>query len=351
MASTSRNRNGGADPLPLPLPLPVDNASADDTPTHSLPTNSKGELTPAQRARLGLDIYGDDTPPPPPQPINGNGNGNGHAAPAASDFGFSEVDPYEPEPQLAPVSEQPKLAPVRSANVRIERDADEAPTTKQAAKKPVDDGIPDLNRDRNVLTYGISWTIFAVIVMMVVGYFSAMRTGSNASMGPGPLVPGLVSIAIGWVIVFAARGMGKNWVWLMSIPLLILVVGPFFANAYWSTSLADGARSYLSSSAASVRVDSDPTSTISETVNTDRGCFAFTQFQDTKNVEVAVVTPLPTTARQQADLALAPRYARRVGAGGPKLPFRVFLLERGQMPVIATEVKAAPLDCAMPATP
>lgn len=344
MASASRKRNSGAEPLPLPLPLPADNGASDETAEHSLPTNSKGELTPAQRARLGLDIYGDDTP-------TQTTNGNGHPAQEPTDFGFADVDPYEPEPKLAPVSEQPKLAPVRSANVRVERDEDDAPAAKKTAKKPVSDGIPDLDHDRNVFTYGVSWTIFAVIVTAVLGYFAAMRTGNNASVGPGPLVPGLVSIAIGWVIVFAARGMGKNWVWLMTIPLLILVIGPFFANAYWSTTVADGARSYLSSAAATVSVDSDPTSTISETVNTDRGCFAFTQFQKTKDVEVAVVTPLPATARQHADLALAPRFARRVGAGGPKLPFRVFVMQAGNLPVVATEVKTQPLDCSMPATP
>lgn len=351
MASTSRKRNGASDPLPLPLPLPVDDASADDSSTPSLPTNAKGELTPAQRARLGLDIYGDDTPPSGVSQINGNGNGNGQATPEPTDFGFAEVDPYASEPKLAPVSEQPKLAPARSAKVRIERDDDDAPQAKKRAAKPTGDGIPDLDRDRNVLTYGVSWTIFAIVVTAVLGYFAAMRTGNQASMGPGPLVPGAISIALGWAVVFAARGMGKNWVWLMTIPLLVLVIGPFVANAYWSTSVADSARSYLSSDGASVRVDTDPTSTISETVNTDRGCFAFTQFQETKNVEVAVVTPGPTTARQQADLALAPRYARRVPAGGPRLPYRVFLLEGGQLPVIATEVKAQPLDCAQSAAP
>ena len=89
-ANSPRNRKpSGSAPLPISaLPLPVENAApAEGTAESALPINSTGELTPAQRARLGLDIYGDQ-PAPAPTPIS---NGNGSADSGETDWQVSNT--------------------------------------------------------------------------------------------------------------------------------------------------------------------------------------------------------------------------------------------------------------------
>ena len=113
-ANSPRNRKpSGSAPLPISaLPLPVENAApAEGTAESALPINSTGELTPAQRARLGLDIYGDQ-PAPAPTPIS-NGNGSAEQQPESpepTEFGFTVMDPMD-----APAAPEPKLAPVKAA--------------------------------------------------------------------------------------------------------------------------------------------------------------------------------------------------------------------------------------------
>ncbi|MGB0889817.1 MAG: hypothetical protein ACPGWS_05985, partial [Solirubrobacterales bacterium] len=203
----------------------------------------------------------------------------------------------------------------------------------------------------SVLTYGVAWTLFAMLVSAGIAFSSSMSRATGEAAGPGPIVPALISIGIGWVIVFAARGIGRNWGYLMILPAVILFLGPFAYAKYWSTSLEDSARGYLSPIGASSLIDVDQTSLVSETINTDRGCFAITRDRKSEDTEVAVVTLVPETARQQADFALAPRYAGRITAGGTRSTQRVFTFKRGLGPAIVSEVIAAPLDCATSIAP
>jgi hypothetical protein len=362
------NSSGGAAPLPISaLPLPADEApQSEETPANSLPTNKNGKLSPAQRARLGLDIYGDDQPQPAapePAPINGNGNGNGASA-APTEFGFSEIDPYQgevaepeqPMPRLAPVSNTPKLAPATPAAVRIKRDAmvepDDEPRSKAGSGTRRNqqtiaerDGIAAMERDRNVLSYGFGWMLFVLFATAAISFSNTFTQSSGHAPGPGPFIPGLISIALGWVIVFAARGMGKNWVWLMLIPAVVLVLGTFFYSSYWVKSVEQSGREYLSTVAVGAEVDVDQKSIVSQTVNNDQGCFALTKDRETNDVRIDVVTYAPSTAQQQATLAMAARYARRVQAGGAKATQRTFRLAKGQPPVVVEGLMTPPIDC------
>lgn len=366
-ANSSRKRNsGGSTPLPISaLPLPMDEAPATEEPAApALPINSSGELTPAQRARLGLDIYGDD-PAPTPTPIN-NGNGDAPAASTAAqptEFGFSEIDPYvesevpsTPEPRLAPVKSAPALSPVAPAATSVrQRTSDDdredpdgnAGSRQRPTKISIDDrdGTPQIDRDRKVLTYGVSWTFFSLFVTAAISFSNSF---SNASSGlnPGTLVPAMVSILIGWVIVFVARNMGPNWGWLMLIPAVVLVLGPFFYTSWQVGQTEAAARAFLSSGAASAGIDIDQSTIVSETINTPQGCFAFTRIRESGDVTIDVVTYAPTTAQQQATIALSPRFARRVDPGGTRANQRTFTLDNGNLPVVVEERISPPIDCA-----
>lgn len=372
-----RNSSGGSAPLPISaLPLPADQTPAqDDTPAPSLPTNKEGKLSPAQRARLGLDIYGDDQPAP-----STNGNGNHAAAPTPvepppapteqppSEFGFTDINPFEndpepaaPTPRLAPVSAAPKLAPATPAAVRVNRrtnddDADDSATravTREKRTRIADDrpeGFEAIERDRNVFTYGVAWTIFTLMVTMAISFSSAFTQGSGQAPGPGPFIPALVSILLGWVIVFAARGMGKNWVWLMAIPAVVLVLGPYVYSMWWIKSVEQSGRDYLSSTAATAQIDVDQRSIVSQTVNTDEGCFALTRDRETGDTRIDVVTYVPSTAQQQSTLSMAARYARRVQAGGPQATQRTFRMAKGNPPVVVEDLLSPPIDCAKAVT-
>lgn len=374
MANQPQNgrSRGSTNPLPISaLPVPDDAQPVDPTP--SLPTNSKGELTPAQRARLGLDVFGEQAQQPEPEPeppaptplpipeepaapVSVTSNNT-----APTDFGFRQIDPFErdaaagqqaAEPQLKPVESEPRLAPVqaepalRPAAKRAQPSDSSVEDEAAVRRRPKSDGTPELDRDRSVMTYGVAWSLFAMMVTAGIAFTSSMSSATGEAAGPGPLVPALISIGIGWVIVFAARGMGKNWVYLMIIPAVILFLGPFIYAQLWSTSIEDSARTYLSPAGANALIDVDQTSVVSETINTDRGCFAVTKNRQNEDTEVAVVTYVPETARQQADYSLAPRYARRIPAGGPRATQRVFTFKNGAGPAIVSEATSAPLDCA-----
>ncbi len=348
------NRAGG-DPLPISaLPVPDDDG-APATPAPSLPTGKNGELSPAQRARLGLDVFGEQAqqpveaastgPKPLPVPDDQPAASQARAPNAApTDFGFRQIDPFGGSP-AGPNAVSQRVSPEELAGA-----ANVAPQPLRQ-RSGSDDGIPELERDRSVLTYGVAWTLFAMLVSAGIAFSSSMSRATGEAAGPGPIVPALISIGIGWVIVFAARGMGRNWGYLMILPAVILFLGPFAYANYWSTSLEDSARGYLSPIGATSLIDVDQTSLVSETINTDRGCFAITRDRKTKDTEVAVVTLVPETARQQADFALAPRYAGRITAGGARSTQRVFTFKRGLGPAIVSEVIAAPLDCATSAAP
>jgi hypothetical protein len=158
-------------------------------------------------------------------------------------------------------------------------------------------------------------------------------------------VPALISIVLGWVIVFAARNMGPNWGWLMLIPAVILVLGPFFYTTWRLGEIEASSRTFLSSAATKSTIDIDPSSIVSETVNTPQGCFAMTTDRESGKVTIDAVTYAPATAQQQATMALAPRFARRVPAGGDRAANRRFYLNHGQLPVIVEERLTPPIDC------
>lgn len=372
-ANSPRKRNtGGSAPLPISaLPLPMDEAPpAEDAPAAGLPVNSSGELTPAQRARLGLDIYGD---PPAPTPIsNGNASANGNGASPAqpaessqpSEFGFAEIDPFvepaassTPEPRLAPAASAPALVPVSQATasrVRPRTDLDDhdeadgnAGSGQRVKKQSIAerDGTPQMDRDRKVLTYGVSWTFFCLFVTAAIS-FSNIFSASGDGASPGTFVPAMISILIGWVIVFVARNMGPNWGWLMLIPAVVLVLGPFFYTSWQFGQNQAAARAYLSSGAAKSEIDIDQSTIVSETVNTPQGCFAFTKIRESGDVTVDVVTYAPTTAQQQATMSLSPRFARRVEPGGSRANQRTFKLENGTLPVLVEARITPPIDCA-----
>jgi hypothetical protein len=71
-----------------------------------------------------------------------------------------------------------------------------------------------------------------------------------------------------------------------------------------------------------------------------------TRTRSTSDTEVAVVTYLPATARQQADYALAPRYAGRIEPGGDRTTQRIFSFKGGRAPAVVQETSVTPLDCA-----
>jgi hypothetical protein len=350
---------------------------AEETQSTGLPLNSSGELTPAQRARLGLDIYGDQPEPAPISNGNGNGNGNGtaHNPPAApaqasqpTEFGFTEIDPYiepepqsAPEPKLAPAASTPRLAPATPAATRVRQrttaddheEVDGNGVSRQRTRKQSiadRDGIPQMDRDRKVLTYGVSWTFFCLFVSAAISFGNIF---SNAGEGasPGTFVPALVSILIGWVIVFAARNMGPNWGWLMLVPAVVLVLGPFFYTSWQLGQTEAEARAYLSSGAAKSGIDVDQSTIVSETINTSQGCFAFTKIRESGDVTIDVVTYAPATAQQQATMALSPRFARRVEPGGSRATQRTFVLDKGTLPVVVEARISPPIDCANTAAP
>ncbi len=372
----ARRKSSGAAPLPISaLPLPADDSpTQNETPAASLPTNKEGKLSPAQRARLGLDVYGDD------QPVqNGNAtNGSAPAAPppsapaeprparpaepAPSNFGFTEINPFEqsqePEaaPRLDPAGDAPKLAPATPAAVHVNRRKEEdgtdnsatRATTREIRHRDADDrpeGYEAIERDRNVFTYGVAWTIFTLMVTMAISFTNTFTQGSGQAPGPGPFIPALLSVLLGWVIVFAARGMGKNWVWLMAIPAAVLVIGPYLYSMWWIKSVEQSGRDYLSTAALSSQIDVDQKSIVSQTINTSQGCFALTRDRETGDTRIDVVTYAPSTAQQQATMAMAARYARRVQAGGAQSTQRAFTLAGGTAPVVVEELLTPPIDC------
>jgi hypothetical protein len=131
----------------------------------------------------------------------------------------------------------------------------------------------------------------------------------------------------------------------------VLVLGPFFYTSWRLSEIEGQARDYLSSGAAKAGVDIDQSAIVSETINTSQGCFAFTKIRGRGDVTIDVVTYAPTTAQQQATMALSPRFARRVEPGGTRGTQRTFLLEKGTLPVVVRPRATPPIDCANAVTP
>lgn len=340
MATESPRNRKDQGPAPLPvsaLPVPDQPAKPQQEPAEpTLPTGSSGELSPAQRARLGLDAYGEQ---------------------AAATRNLQPPPQTGPEPALAPVQELPRLAPVGPAG-RTPQAATPAGRARQEAEQAQQeqprrrseeasvserDGIAQMERDRSVFGYGIAWTFFCIVVAAVI---SIANVTSNPDMGPSPgaFAPAMISIVLGWIVVAVGHSY-KAWGWLMILPAVVLVLGPFVYTNWRIEQVKADARSYLSKTAAAAEIDIDSSSILSSTVNTAQGCFAL-YTQRGGDTRIDVVTYLPSTAQQQATFALAPRYARRVAPGGTRVAQRSFTLVDGRLPVVAIELATAPIDCA-----
>lgn len=365
--NSSRKRNGPAPlsalPLPDAKPAPAASGEPEAQETHGLQAGSSGELTPAQRARLGLDSFGAAPSAPATPPARPAESGD------TSTFEFTAMDPpaaaQQPaaSPRLAPVNDTPAFAPAQPSALRpatpaaATREAERAreAEAQAAARKRSQltvserDGIPEVERDRSTLGYGVGWTALAIIFTAVI---SISNISSNPDEGAtlGTFVPAMVSIVLAWIIV-AIGHRWKSWGWLMIIPAVVLVIGPFFYTSWRVTELENSTRDFLAPSASSVPIDIDASSIISGTVETKNGCYALLQTRDTKDVRVDVVTYLPATAQQHASMALAPRYARRVAAGGPRVAQRSFTFPGGELPINTLELGTAPLDCAAAPAP
>lgn len=350
-----RNESGGSSPPVSPLPLPVDDAPANAAaPTPALPTGSNGKLSPAQRARLGLDVFGEDAQPTPSP-----------AHSSSTDFGFTQMNPAasaqpsDPEPRLAPVQDTPRIAPAQDA--RKLRPAVAAPRRSAAGSESAPDpaaratraeqtaserdGIPEVERDRAVLGYGVGWTAFCLLYAAVISAVN-VTSGAGNGVNPGAFVPAVVSIVLGWIVVVVGHRM-KAWGWLMIVPAVVLVLGPFVYTTWRLGAVESTARDYLAPAAEGTQIDIDTGSILSSTINTDQGCFALTVDRLSGDVRVDTVSYAPATAQQQASMALAPRYARRVPAGGERALQRSFLMTNGKLPVIATVLGSPSIDCAL----
>lgn len=364
MAANSPRKSNRPGPAPISaLPLPTDDQSSDDVAAPALPVGSSGELTPAQRARLGLDIYGDD-PAPAPSPIAPAGQAQEPAPRPATDFGFSQMDPAGQqrsapvpgaEPRLAPVQDEPRLAPADAQPRAAMAQSDPAPSADPAADQATRrrqeaqtvserDGIPEVERDRSVFAYGVAWTAFCIVATIIVSLSNAT---ANPDLGPSPgmFAPAMLSIALGWIVVIVGRSM-SGWRLLMLVPAVVLLLGPFVYTNWRLSQLEQASRDYLSQTAHDTVIDMDSSTILSGTINTDQGCFALTKDRVSGTVRVDTVSYAPATAQQQANMALAPRYARRVPAGGERAVARSFTLDKGHLPVIATVLASAAIDCA-----
>jgi hypothetical protein len=375
-AESPRNKKPSAAPLPISsLPLPDARKSAPEEPDPSaLPTGSSGKLTPAQRARLGLDAYGDDQPAAGP-PQQQQPPGQPPQQESSSTFDFAAMEPPaaaapEPEPatpHLAPVQDPPRLAPVQSSRPAsalrpatpagrakaqdAEESAEDAETLRKREKLSVKDrdGIPEVEKNRTLLGYGVGWSAFCIVVAAIV---SAANVTSNPGMGPTPgaFVPAMISIVLGWIVV-AIGFRFKAWGYLMIVPAVVLVLGPFVYTNWKINQTKEQTRALLSTEGAKAEIDIDQSSILSSTVNTDAGCFALLKERGSGDLRVDVVTYAPATAQQQATMALAPRFARRVAPGGDRVTQRSFTLAGGKLPVVAIEQELPPIDCAQSTSP
>lgn len=360
-AKSPRNRKDG-EVAPLPISaLPLTGQQGAPERPQSLPTGSSGKLTPAQRARLGLDPYGSDEPAAAEPPANEQPQQAEQAEQQTSDFGFEEMDipqvpAADPAPKLAPVRDAPRLAPVGAARPApatpaAEREVERARRKDRERELTVSerDGIPEVERDRSVLGYGVAWSFFCLFVAAVI---SIANVTSNPDMGPGPsaLVPALISIVLGWVVVAIGHRL-RVWGWLMIIPAVVLLIGPFAWTSWQVRTMESDARAYLSTAAAGAAIDIDSANILSATVNTGNGCFALFKERGSGDVRVDVVSSQAATAQQQATMALAPRFARRVAPGGARALQRSFTLAGGKLPVNVIEQASPAIDCTQPATP
>jgi hypothetical protein len=323
--------------------LPVPNDTFVDEKPAAAPVD-ESKLSPAQRARMGLDSAPAEERQRPPSPPP--------SSPAPREPAAQAQPPPLPEPRLAPVSQPVAPADRQRGDPAAPRERVQpasAPAASAQAAAPQrarsEETYEHVRRDRNVLSYGFAWTAFAFVVAAAIAFTNSMSGDSTTAAGPGPMMPTLISIGIGWSVVLASRALGKYWYTLMILPALVLFIGPYAYHGYWANGVETSARSYLSNMGTDVLIDIDNTSIISETVNSERGCFAITRERATKTTVVSVVTYASDTARQQADFSMAPRFAGRIEVGGERSSHRQFTFQNGLAPPTVTTPEVAPLDC------
>ncbi|MBJ7347928.1 MAG: hypothetical protein JHC87_05070, partial [Thermoleophilaceae bacterium] len=218
---------------------------------------------------------------------------------------------------------------------------------QQAAAKAPEPAEAEISRERLVIAAAISWTVFALVVAIIITFVNGTSGNAFTDLGPGPFPAAFVSIVCAWLIVLSARMLGRTWPAWYIVPLLVLVVGPVVNNRLWQSGQTSAARAYLSAAGQSVMVDVDPVSLTSATVTTPNGCFAVVQARSTRDTTVSVESSSAQTARQHANTALAPRFAARIESGGTASKSHVFLFQRGQAPPVVSAPNKPPLDCAI----
>jgi hypothetical protein len=316
-----------------PAPLPVDGPPSNVTPL-PLPADAAPAPLPTPQAEP-------QQPTPPPEPMQPT-----QPAPA---------QPAAPEPRLAPVSRPasgtqptgdsmvPTSASATPAGNSVE--ALSGPTAVRAAAAEQSNPEQELTQGRNNLTAAVTFTIFAIVVAMAMTFATQYSTNPAGSDGSGTLLATFVSIGLAWTISLGHRLLGRFWLAWYLVPVVILLLGPFISGVLWMRNQEALARSYLSPAGSDALIDADSNTLASTTVYAKQGCFTLVRNRETKETTVMAASRTPATARQHADMALAPRFAAHVPAGGPTTAGHVFIFPDGTGPPRVEAPEQAPLDC------
>lgn len=273
-------------------------------------------------------------PTPPPQPVA--------PQPLAQQPAMQPVAPQPPPVAAQPTLRAPNqpVAPAERSAAAIAPAAGPVP----AALEP-EYAAEGLVRQRTNLTAAASFTLVALIVAMGMTYAFGTSQDTSAGVGMNPWPATFAAIGLAWAISIAHRILGSWWPAYYLLPVALLISGPLLYASYWQTGQEDLARSYLGAAGKEALIDVDAVALTSATIKTADGCFALVRERDTGNTTVSVATATPSTARQHADLSLAPRFAGRVTAGGDRAASRIFVFRAGQGPPDVQVPEQPALDC------
>jgi hypothetical protein len=307
-------------PLPLPVPPQPARPATDPQQPAAQPTGAQAEPADAQPH---------DQTPPGDEPA---------LAPAAS-----------PEPQLAPVGRpaQPQApqAPLPAAGPQAVESLS-GPTATRTSRERDEDPHNLLVESRNNMTIAVSFTIFALVVAMVMMLGSQYSTNPAGSDGSGTILATIAAIGVAWAIALGNRLLGRFWYVALIVPLAILLIGPMISGMLWLNNQEALAHSYLSPAGQTALIDADENTLASTAVSTPEGCFTFVRDRSTKETTVLAAGKQPGTARQHADMALAPRFAAHIPAGGAASAGHIFYFDGGNGPPRVETPDNPPLDCA-----
>lgn len=239
-----------------------------------------------------------------------------------------------------PRPKQPRLQPPPESTA-TQRPAEPAapPEAREIA------GAGRIRESGNSLTVAVAFTIFALVVAVAMTFTTQYGANPTGDDGSGTLLAASAAIALAWTISFGHRLLGRLWgAWYM-LPLALLLTGPSLSGMLWQHNQEALARSYLSATGQSTLIDADADIVASTTIYAPTGCFSFMRDRHTELTTVMIASPSPQTARQQAETALAPRFAARVAAGGAASTGRIFFFDRGQGPPRVETPEQPPLDC------